>query len=110
MTPPSFRPTRSIFIDAEEARRCRRYSIQSRSDHVDQLTQRAGATSSPGSSRQETIHRYISESVDLLGEARINVFVPVLAHRFARERLKALAQAEGIARQGSARGALRLRP
>ena len=44
----------------------------------------------------ETIHRYIGESVDLLGDSRINVYVPVLAHRFARERLKALAQAEGI--------------
>ncbi len=44
---------------------------------------------------QETIERYITESVDLLGESRINVFVPVLAHRFARERLRALAQAEG---------------
>jgi arsenate reductase len=45
---------------------------------------------------QETIARYMAESTDLLGEARINVFVPVLAHRFARERLRALAQAEGI--------------
>jgi arsenate reductase len=44
----------------------------------------------------ETIERYISESVDLLGESKINVFVPVLAHRFARERLKALSQAEGL--------------
>jgi arsenate reductase len=44
---------------------------------------------------QETIERYIAESLDLLGDARINVFVPVLAHRFARERLKALGQAEG---------------
>jgi arsenate reductase len=44
---------------------------------------------------QETIVRYIAESLDLLGEARINVFVPVLAHRFARERLKALGQSEG---------------
>ncbi len=44
---------------------------------------------------QETIERYIAESLDLLGETKINVFVPVLAHRFARERLKALAQAEG---------------
>ncbi len=43
----------------------------------------------------ETIQRYISESVDLLGGSRINVYVPVLAHRFARERLKALAQADG---------------
>jgi arsenate reductase len=37
----------------------------------------------------------MAESTDLLGEAKINVFVPVLAHRFARERLKALAQVEG---------------
>jgi protein-tyrosine-phosphatase len=44
---------------------------------------------------RETIERYIAESLDLLGDARINVFVPVLAHRFARERLKALGQAEG---------------
>jgi arsenate reductase (thioredoxin) len=44
---------------------------------------------------QETIARYIAESTDMLGESKINVFVPVLAHRFARERLKALGQAEG---------------
>jgi protein-tyrosine-phosphatase len=45
---------------------------------------------------QETIERYMTESVDLLGGGKINVFVPVLAHRFARERLKALAQTEGL--------------
>jgi arsenate reductase len=45
---------------------------------------------------QETIARYIAESTDLLGESRINVYVPVLVHRFARERLKALAQVEGM--------------
>jgi len=44
---------------------------------------------------EETIERYIAESLDLLGGAKINVFVPVLAHRFARERLRALAQSEG---------------
>ena len=44
---------------------------------------------------RETIERYIAESIDMLGERKINVFVPVLAHRFARERLRALAQAEG---------------
>ena len=43
-----------------------------------------------------TIARYIAESLDLLGGSRVNVFVPVLAHRFARERLRALAQAEGL--------------
>jgi arsenate reductase (thioredoxin) len=45
---------------------------------------------------QETIARYIAESAELLGDAKVNVFVPVLVHRFARERLKALAQAEGM--------------
>ena len=45
---------------------------------------------------QETIERYIAESVDLLGGSKLNVFVPVLAHRFARERMKALAQTEGL--------------
>ena len=49
-----------------------------------------------GTFSRETIARYIAESVDLLGDAKINVFVPVLAHRFARERLKALGQAEGL--------------
>jgi protein-tyrosine-phosphatase len=49
-----------------------------------------------GTFSRETIARFIAESVDLLGESKINVYVPVLAHRFARERLKAFAQAEGL--------------
>lgn len=48
-----------------------------------------------GTFSRETIARYIAESVDLLGGARVRDFVPVLAYRFARERLKALGQAEG---------------
>src|SRR5437764_4243384 len=48
-----------------------------------------------GTFSRETIARYFAESADRLSESRINVFVPVLAHRFARERLRALAQAEG---------------
>ena len=63
--------------------------------HIDQAADRL-AEEFTGVFSQETIARYLAESTDLLGEARINVFVPVLAHRFARERLKALAQAEGI--------------
>ena len=46
-----------------------------------------------GTFSRETIARYIAESVDLLGESKINVFVPVLR---SRERLRALGQAEGI--------------
>jgi len=49
-----------------------------------------------GTFSRETIARFIAESVDLLGGSKLNVFVPVLAHRFARERLKALGQAEGL--------------
>ena len=62
--------------------------------HVDNLS-KGLVQEFAGVFSEETIHRYISESVDLLGNSRINVFVPVLAHRFARERLKALAQSEG---------------
>jgi protein-tyrosine-phosphatase len=62
--------------------------------HVDNLT-KGLVHEFAGVFSEETIHRYISESVDLLGNSRINVYVPVLAHRFARERLKALAQSEG---------------
>ena len=42
-----------------------------------------------------TIERYIGDSLDLLGDVHFSDFVPVLAHRFARERLRALGQAEG---------------
>jgi len=49
-----------------------------------------------GTFSRETISRFIAESVDVLGGAKVNVFIPVLAHRFTRERLKALGQAEGL--------------
>jgi arsenate reductase (thioredoxin) len=49
-----------------------------------------------GTFSRETIARFIAESVDMLGESKIAIYVPVLAHRFARERLKALGQAEGL--------------
>jgi arsenate reductase (thioredoxin) len=63
--------------------------------HIDKAAERL-ADEFAGIFSQGTIARYMAESTDLLGEAQINVFVPVLAHRFARERLRALAQAEGI--------------
>jgi protein-tyrosine-phosphatase len=63
--------------------------------HIDQAASRL-VDEFAGIFSQETIARYMAESTDLLGEAKVNVFVPVLAHRFTRERLKALAQAEGI--------------
>jgi arsenate reductase len=63
--------------------------------HIDQAAERL-ADEFAGIFSPETIARYMTESQDLLGEARITAFVPVLTHRFARERLRALAQAEGI--------------
>jgi arsenate reductase len=62
--------------------------------HVERLTEGL-VDEFAGIFSQETIYRYIAESVDLLGDSKVNVFVPVLAHRFARERLRALGQAEG---------------
>src|SRR5918999_3374201 len=62
--------------------------------HIEQAAERL-AEEFAGIFSRETISRYMAESQDLLGEARIYAFVPVLAHRFTRERLKALAQAEG---------------
>jgi protein-tyrosine-phosphatase len=44
---------------------------------------------------RETIERFVQESLEQLPAARISDFVPVLVHRFARERLHALGQAEG---------------
>ena len=49
---------------------------------------------------EELIARYVSESLELLSGSRINTYIPVLAYRFARERLKALAQAEGVIAKG----------
>ena len=63
-------------------------------NHVDKAAAALSAEFA-GVFSEETIARYIGESLDLLGDSSINVFVPVLAHRFSRERLKALAQVEG---------------
>jgi arsenate reductase len=43
----------------------------------------------------ETIERYMAESLSQLSAARFEDFVPLFVHRFARERLRALGQAEG---------------
>jgi arsenate reductase (thioredoxin) len=44
---------------------------------------------------RETIDRYVQESLQELPAARFSDFIPLLVHRFARERLRALGQAEG---------------
>jgi hypothetical protein len=43
----------------------------------------------------ETVERYMAESLEALGGARLTQFVPLFVHRFARERLRALGQVEG---------------
>ena len=48
-----------------------------------------------GTFSSETIERYMVESLESLPAARFQAFVPLLVHRFARERLLALAQSEG---------------
>jgi arsenate reductase len=44
----------------------------------------------------ETVERYMAESLEALGGARLKEFVPLFVHRFARERLRALGQVEGM--------------
>jgi len=45
---------------------------------------------------RETVERYVDESLEQLSaRARVEDFIPVLVHRFARERLRALGQSEG---------------
>jgi arsenate reductase (thioredoxin) len=43
----------------------------------------------------ETIERFVDESIDRMSGARVVDFIPLFVHRFARERLRALAQAQG---------------
>jgi arsenate reductase len=49
-----------------------------------------------GTFTPETIARFVSESFDSLSHAKVQAFVPLFIHRFARERLRAVAQAEGV--------------
>ena len=43
---------------------------------------------------EETIERYMAQALGDLPAAKVQTFVPLFVHRFARERLRALAQAE----------------
>jgi arsenate reductase (thioredoxin) len=43
----------------------------------------------------ETVERYVNEAIDRLAGARVVDVLPLFVHRFARERLGALAQAQG---------------
>jgi protein-tyrosine-phosphatase len=48
-----------------------------------------------GTFSPETVERFMAESLDALGGARLKNYVPLFVHRFARERLRALGQVEG---------------
>ena len=63
--------------------------------HVEKATESLAAEFA-GVFAPETIDRYIVDSLDQLGSARFDDFLPVLAYRFARERLRALGQADGL--------------
>jgi arsenate reductase len=43
----------------------------------------------------ETIQRFVDEAIASLADARVKDFVPLFVNRFARERLRALAQVQG---------------
>ncbi|MGE0878210.1 MAG: arsenate reductase ArsC [Acidimicrobiia bacterium] len=43
----------------------------------------------------ETIERFMSDSLDRLSGGKVNTFLPLLAERFTRDRLRALARIEG---------------
>ncbi len=44
---------------------------------------------------RETIDAYVGESLDQFADATVREFVPIMVERFSRQRLRALAQAEG---------------
>ena len=44
---------------------------------------------------RETIEAYVDQSLDQFADARVEEFVPLMVERFSRQRLRALAQAEG---------------
>jgi len=54
------------------------------------------ATEFRGTFSPETIERYVDESVDRMAGARVVDFIPLFVHRYSRQRLQALAQAEGM--------------
>jgi arsenate reductase len=67
--------------------------------HVDNAAESL-ADEFAGTFSRETVARFVDESLEGLAGARVTEFLPVLAHRFARERLRALGQVEGtIAKQ-----------
>lgn len=44
---------------------------------------------------KETVEQYVTESIEALSGAKVQTFIPLFVHRFARERLRACGQAKG---------------
>ena len=57
---------------------------------VDQICEEFAGTFS-----KETVRRFVADSFDALQDAKVRTFLPLFIQRFAKERLKAYAQAEG---------------
>ena len=49
----------------------------------------------------ETVERFLTDSYVRMHDARIRAFIPVLAERFTRDRLRAIAKIEGKAQTGT---------
>ena len=49
-----------------------------------------------GTFSQETVDRYVRESIEALSGARVHDYVPIFVDKFTRQRLRALAQSEGL--------------
>ena len=49
-----------------------------------------------GTFSQETVDRYVRESIEALSGARVRDYVPIFVDKFTRQRLRALAQSEGL--------------
>lgn len=62
--------------------------------HLEAMT-RALAREFAGVYSVETVDRYVDDTLDRWSDARVQTYLPVLVHRFVRERLRALGQAEG---------------
>jgi protein-tyrosine-phosphatase len=61
-----------------------------------QLVIRRLSTEYAGTFSQETIGRFVRESIDQLQGATIKDYIPVFVDKFARQRLRAFGQAEGL--------------
>ena len=67
---------------------------QATRDHL-QRTVQVLAEEFAGIFSPETIDAYVEESIDQFAAAKVEEFVPLMVERFSRQRLRALAQAEG---------------